>query len=68
MKPQSPQQAPVEFGGDMLGGAGEEGLGEVLGERGGYGGGYGGMGGGYWEGTSWQLADKIIQTRINIGK
>ena len=52
----------------MLGGAGEEGLGEVLGERGGYGGGYGGMGGGYWEGTSWQLADKIIQPRINIGK
>ena len=27
-----------------------------------------GMGGGYWEGTSWELADKIIQPRINIGK
>ena len=29
------QQAADEFGGNLLGGAGEEGLGEVLGERGG---------------------------------
>ena len=31
------QQAADELGGDLLGGAGEEGLGEVLGGRGGYG-------------------------------
>jgi len=31
------QQAADELGGDLLGGAGEEGAGEVLGERGGYG-------------------------------
>ena len=31
------QQAADELGGDDLGGAGEEGLGEVLGGRGGYG-------------------------------
>ena len=31
------QKAADELGGDDLGGAGEEGLGEVLGERGGYG-------------------------------
>ena len=31
------QQAANELGGDLLGGAGEEGLGEVLGEVGGYG-------------------------------
>ena len=30
-----------ELGGDQLGGAGEEGLGEVLGGRGGYGSGFG---------------------------
>ena len=33
------QQAADELGGNLLGGAGEEGLGEVLGGRGGYGGG-----------------------------
>jgi len=31
------QQATDEFGGNLLGGAAEEGLGEVLGGRGGYG-------------------------------
>ena len=31
------QQAADELGGKLLGGAGEEGVGEVLGERGGYG-------------------------------
>jgi hypothetical protein len=31
------QQAADELGGNLLGGAGEEGLGEVLGGRGGYG-------------------------------
>ena len=31
------QQAADEVGGDLLGGAGEEALGEVLGGRGGYG-------------------------------
>ena len=31
------QQATDEVGGDLLGGAGEEALGEVLGGRGGYG-------------------------------
>ncbi len=36
------QQAADELGGDDLGGAGEEGLGEVLGRRGGYGSGFGG--------------------------
>jgi len=36
------QQAADEFGGDLLGGAGEERLGEVLGGRGGYRGGLGG--------------------------
>ena len=35
------QQASDEVGGDMLGGAGEEGLGEVLGGLGGYGSGLG---------------------------
>ena len=35
-----PQQAANELGGNLLGGAGEEGLGELLGERGGYGGGF----------------------------
>ena len=46
------QQAADELGGDDLGGAGEEALGEELGERGGYGSGFGGeMGGGYWEGA-----------------
>jgi len=35
------QHAADELGGDQLGGAGEEGLGEVLVERGGYGSGYG---------------------------
>ena len=35
------QQAADELGGDLLGGAGEEALGEVLGGRGGYGGGFG---------------------------
>ena len=35
------QQAADELGGDLLGGAGEEGLGEVLGGRGGYGSGLG---------------------------
>ena len=35
------QQATDEVGGNQLGGAGEEGLGEVLGEVGGYGGGFG---------------------------
>ena len=35
------QQAADELGGNQLGGAAEEGLGEVLGERGGYGGGLG---------------------------
>ena len=34
------QQASDEVGGDMLGGAGEEGLGEVLGGLGGYGSGF----------------------------
>ena len=34
------QQAADELGGNLLGGAGEEGLGEVLGERGGYGSGF----------------------------
>ena len=36
------QQAADEVGGNLLGGVGEEGLGEVLGRRGGYGSGYGG--------------------------
>jgi len=35
------QQAADEVGGDQLGGAGEEGLGEVLGEHCGYGSGLG---------------------------
>jgi len=35
------QQAADELGGNLLGGAGEEGLGEVLGEQGGYGSGLG---------------------------
>jgi len=35
------QQSADELGGDHLGGAGEEGLREVLGGRGGYGGGLG---------------------------
>jgi len=35
------QQAADELGGDDLGGAGEEGWGEVLGGRGGYGSGFG---------------------------
>jgi len=34
------QQAADEFGCNLLGGAGEEGLGEVLGEGGGYGSGF----------------------------
>jgi hypothetical protein len=34
------QQAADQLGGDLLGGAGEEGLREVLGERGGYGSGF----------------------------
>ena len=34
------QQAADELGGNLLGGAGEERLGEVLGGRGGYGSGY----------------------------
>ena len=34
------QQAADQLGGDDLGGAGKEGVGEVLGERGGYGGGF----------------------------
>ena len=39
-----------ELGGNLLGGAGEEGLGEVLGGLGGYGSGLGGeMGGGRWD-------------------
>ena len=38
------QQTADELGGDLLGGAGEEGLGEVLGERGGYGSGFTGEG------------------------
>lgn len=33
-------QAADELGGDLLGGAGEEGMGEGLGERGGYGSGF----------------------------
>jgi hypothetical protein len=40
------QQAAYELGGNLLGGAGEEALGEgwvVLGGRGGYGSGYGGL-------------------------
>ena len=44
------QQAADEVGGNQLGGAGEEGLGEVLGGLGGYGSGLGGeMGGGRWD-------------------
>jgi len=35
------QQAADELGGDQLGGAGEEGWGEMLGGRGGYGSGFG---------------------------
>ena len=35
------QQAADQLGGDLLGGAAEEGLGEVLGRRGGYGSGLG---------------------------
>jgi len=35
------QQAADQLGGNNLGGAGEEGLGEVLGGRGGYGSGFG---------------------------
>jgi hypothetical protein len=35
------QQATDELGGNQLGGAGEEGLGEVLGGLGGYGSGFG---------------------------
>jgi len=38
----SHQQAADELGGNLLGGAGEEALGEVLGGRGGYGSGLGG--------------------------
>ena len=38
------QQAADEVGGNLLGGAGKEGLGEVLGERGGYGSGFTGEG------------------------
>jgi len=38
------QQAADELGGDDLGGASEDGLGEVLGDRGGYGSGFGGWG------------------------
>ena len=34
------QQAADELGGNLLGGAGEEGVGEVLGERCGYGSGF----------------------------
>ena len=34
------KQAADQLGGNLLGGAGEEGLGEVLGGRGGYGGGF----------------------------
>ena len=34
------QQAADQLGGNLLGGAGEEGLGEVLGGRGGYGSGF----------------------------
>ena len=34
------QQAVDELGGNLLGGAAEKGVGEVLGERGGYGSGY----------------------------
>ena len=34
------QQAADQLGGNLLGGAAEEGLGEVLGGRGGYGGGF----------------------------
>jgi len=37
-----------ELGGNNLGRAGEEGLGEMLGGLGGYGSGLGGVGGGYW--------------------
>ena len=40
------QQAADELGGNLLGRAGEEGLGEGLGEVGGYGGGFGVGGGG----------------------
>ena len=40
------QQAADQIGGDLLGGAAEEGLGEVLGKRGGYGSGLGGDGDG----------------------
>jgi len=40
------QQAADELGCNLLGGAGKEGLGEVLGERGGYGSGLGGGGSG----------------------
>ena len=36
------EQAADELGGNLLGGAGEEGLGEVMGGLGGYGSGYGG--------------------------
>ena len=35
------QQGANELGGNLLGGAAEEGVGEVLGRRGGYGGGLG---------------------------
>jgi len=46
------QQAADELGGDELGGAGEEALGEVLEGRAGYGSGLGGeTGGAYWEGA-----------------
>jgi hypothetical protein len=46
------QQAADELGGGLLGGAGEEGVGEVLGERGGYGSGLDGRDG-YGSGLDW---------------
>ena len=59
------QQASDEVGGDMLGGAGEEGLGERVGKSGGYG---SGLGDG-WRllGVGWDMQDwhnGIIKTLI----
>lgn len=58
------QQAADELWSNLLGGAGEEGVGEVLGERGGYG---CGLGGGLWGLPWWRLATKI-KTNLYIAR
>jgi len=59
------KQAADQLGCDHLGGAGEEGLGEVLGKRGGY---WGGLGGWVEAVRSMREALTVVHSQLKLGR